>query len=210
MLNERNRDWAPCAPTADPAASHGWRMGRRRKAGKRQPNGRLRKAKLGLPLPERLTHGAVERLVEPIADDDGRPVSPYRAVSLLAGMERSGSIDQDQRAAGDTFREKFFVSGLAPLRAAALLRSAGTTAGREPNARAEAARLSIYHAVVAVGGLASPSGSVLWSVIGWDRSLSEWALEQGTNGRRLTADEAKIILVFALGDLARHYRIGRA
>ncbi len=183
-------------------------MGRARKAGKRQPNGRLRKANLGLPLADRLRHGAVERMKEPIADDEGRPVSPYRAVSLLAGMERSGSIDKDQRAAGDTFREGFFAAGLSPLRAAALLRSAGTTAGREPTARVEAARLAIYHAIVAVGGLASPAGSVLWCVLGWDRSLSEWALSR-SNGRRLTAVEAQIILVFALNDLAKHYRLAR-
>jgi hypothetical protein len=145
---------------------------------------------------------------EPIADDEGRPVSPYRAVSLLAGMERSGAIDKDQRAAGDTFRDVFFAAGLSPLRAAVMLRSAGTTAGREPSARVEAARLAVYHAIVAVGGLASPAGSVLWSVIGWDRSLAEWALARG-NGRRVTAAEAQIILVFALGDLARHYRHAR-
>ncbi len=184
-------------------------MGRARKAGKRQPNGRLRKAKLGLPLPERLRHGAVERMAEPIADDDGRPASPYRAVSLLASMERAGTIDKDQRAAGDTFRDVFFAAGLSPLRAAVMLRSAGTTAGREPTARVEASRVAIYHAIVAVGGLASPAGSVLWGVIGWDRSLAEWAIAQGHNGRRITPEHARIILVFALGDLARHYRLSR-
>ncbi len=183
-------------------------MGRARKSGKRQPNGRLRKAKLGHPLPERLRHGAVERLLEPIADDDGRPVSPYCAVSLLASMERAGTIDKDRRAAGDTFRDKFFAAGLTPLHAAALLRSPATTAGREPNARVEAARLAIYHAIVAVGGLASPAGSVLWSVIGWDRSLAEWALARG-NGRRISLAEAQLILVFALGDLATYYRDAR-
>ncbi len=183
-------------------------MGRSRKAGKRQPNGRLRKAKIGTPLPERLAHGAVERMAEPIADDDGRPVSPYRAVSLLAGMERAGTIDKDQRAAGDAFRDEFFAAGLSPLRAAVLLRSAVTTSGREPTSRVEASRLAIYHAIVAVGGLASPAGSVLWSVIGWDRSLADWALERDT-GRRLSLDEAKLILVFALGDLARHYARSR-
>lgn len=183
-------------------------MGRARKSGKRQPNGRLRKANLGLPLADRLRHGAVERMKEPIADDEGRPVSPYRAVGLLAGMERSGAIDKDQRAAGDTFRDGFFAAGLSPLRAAALLRSAGSTAGREPIARVEAARLAIYHAIVAVGGLASPAGSVLWTVLGWDRSLAEWALSR-TNGRRITVAEAQMILVFALGDLAKHYRLMR-
>jgi len=183
---------------------------RNRRSGEREPNGRLkrRRTDLGVPLPERQQHGTVHRLAESIADDDGRPVFPYRAVSLLAGLEHAAIIDNDQRVAGDTFRDKFFAAGFIPLHAAPLLRSPVATGGHAPNSRVEAAQLAIYRALGAVGGFDSPAGSVLWNVIGYETSLSDWSLAH-SNGRRITSGEAQIILVFALGELAKHYRIMR-
>jgi DNA-binding Xre family transcriptional regulator len=88
-------------------------------------------------------HGSVERLAQPIADDDGRPVTPYRSVTLLLTLERAGTIDSDQLDAGEKFRERFFAADLAPLHAAALVRSPSATAGSAPSARIEAARLAV-------------------------------------------------------------------
>jgi hypothetical protein len=38
-----------------------------------------------------------------------------------------------------------------------------------------------------------------------ERSLKEWALEQGWNGRRVTQEAASGILIAALGTLEAHF-----
>jgi hypothetical protein len=43
-------------------------------------------------------------------------------------------------------------------------------------------------------------------VLGWERSLKEWALEQGWNGRRVSQEAASGILIAALGALEAHFR----
>ena len=67
---------------------------------------------------------------------------------------------------------------------------------------------AVWRAVLAVGGPASPGGSCLWHVVGWGRSLKEWALEQGWSGRRVSQEAASGILIAALGALEAHYRHG--
>ncbi|MBV9858739.1 MAG: hypothetical protein JO038_01335 [Alphaproteobacteria bacterium] len=67
--------------------------------------------------------------------------------------------------------------------------------------RIETARNAIWRAISAVGGIGSPAGSCLWHVLGWERSLKEWALEQGWSGRRVSQEAASGILVAALGAL---------
>ena len=71
----------------------------------------------------------------------------------------------------------------------------------------ESAREHVWRALVAVGGPGSPAGSCLWHVVGWERSLKEWALEQGWNGRRVSQEAASGILIAALGILEAHYRL---
>jgi hypothetical protein len=45
----------------------------------------------------------------------------------------------------------------------------------------------------------------LWHVLGWERSLKEWALEQGWSGRRVSQETASGILIAALGVLESHF-----
>ena len=40
----------------------------------------------------------------------------------------------------------------------------------------------------------------------WERSLKEWALQQGWSGRRVSQAAASGILIAALGALEAHYR----
>ena len=75
-----------------------------------------------------------------------------------------------------------------------------------PGLRAEVARTSVWRAVSAVGGISSPAGSCLWHVVGWERSLKEWAQEQGWAGRRVSQEAASGILIAALGALETHFR----
>jgi len=166
------------------------------------------------PTPERRNHGIVERLERPIADESGRPARPYRAVDTLATMERRGSITAGMRQAGEDFRARFATAQLDPLRAPDWSRlrvgsSSRFGAGDEPGLRIEGARNVVWRAILAVGGIGSPAGSCLWHVVGWERSLKEWALEQGWSGRRVSQEAASGILIAALGALEAHFGMGR-
>ena len=167
-----------------------------------------------MPTPERRNHGVVERLERPIADESGRPARPYRAVDTLATMERRGSITAGMRQAGEDFRARFATAQLDPLRAPDWSRlrvgiSSRSRAGDEPGLRIEGARDVVWRAIQAVGGIGSPAGSCLWHVVGCERSLKEWALEQGWSGRRVSQEAASGILIAALGALAAHFGITR-
>jgi hypothetical protein len=161
------------------------------------------------PTPERLRHGPVEPLARPIADAAGRPARPWRAIDTLAIMEGRGSITPAMRQAGEDFRARFTVAQLDPLRALdpSHLRIAELGPRPEKEAigpRIEAARRSVWRALQAVGGIGSPAGSCLWHVLGWERTLREWAQEQGWNGRRIKPESAAGILIAALGALESH------
>jgi len=161
------------------------------------------------PTPERQRHGPIERLSQPIADSAGRPARPYRAIDTLAIMERRGSITAGMRQAGEDFRARFTVAQLDPLRALdpTHLRIAelGPRPGKEaPAPRIEAARKTVWRTIQAVGGIASPAGSCLWHVIGWQLPVKEWALQQGWSGRRISQETASGILIAALGALESH------
>jgi hypothetical protein len=163
-----------------------------------------------MPTPERRNHGIVERLDRPIADESGRPARPYRAVDTLATMERRGSITARMRQAGEDFRARFTTAQLDSLRAPdwSRLRLGGSSGFRTengPGLRIERARDVVWRAILAVGGIGSPAGSCLWHVVGWERSLKEWALEQGWSGRRVSQEAASGILIATLGALEAHF-----
>jgi hypothetical protein len=158
---------------------------------------------------ERLRHGPIE-LSPVIADDEGRPSRPYRAVDTLLRMERHGSITPGMRQAGEEFRRRFAIAQLDPLHAldVSRLSLADRPAPRGdhvPGLRVETARNAVWKAIRAVGGIASPAGSCLWHVVGWERSLNEWAKEQGWAGRRVSPEAASGILTAALGTLENRY-----
>ncbi len=135
-------------------------------------------------------------------DPDGRIVVHHRTVDTLGKMLCSGTIDQAMHDAAKDFQAAFIVAQLDPLRALPILRVPGT--GREPelNERQLLARRGVHEAMEAVGGISGPAGSCLWHVVGLQRSVREWAIRQGWNGRRVDQKAAKGILVAALGVLA--------
>ena len=162
------------------------------------------------PTRERYGQGAVERLERPIADHAGRPSRPYRAVDVLAMMERRGTITAGMRRAGEDFRASFATAQLDPLQALdparlRLGRLGGHRSEDGPHRRIEAARQAVWRALVAVGGIGSPAGSCLWHVVGWESSVKEWALRQGWNGRRVSQEAASGMLIAALGALEAHF-----
>jgi hypothetical protein len=165
------------------------------------------------PTKERARQGAIEQPARPIADNAGRPARPFRAVDVLHTMERRGSITAGMREAAEDFRVRFATAQLDPLRALDYSRTRDGAAktgarGNGQGLRVEAAREHVWRAITAVGGPRSPGGSCLWHVVGWERSIKEWALGQGWNGRRISQEAASGILVAALGALEAHYHRG--
>jgi hypothetical protein len=162
------------------------------------------------PTPERRAQGPVEQVKREIGDVSGRPARPYRAVDTLAAMERRGSITPGMRQAGEDFRARFTTAQLDPLRAFDISRprtgnfhSFGSADGR--GSRIDKAREVVWRAILAVGGLGSAGGSCVWHVLGWERSLKEWALEQGWSGRKVSQEAASGILIAALGTLETYF-----
>jgi hypothetical protein len=124
-------------------------------------------------------------------------------------MERRGSITAGMRQAGEDFRARFKTAQLDPLKAFDISRpmadrKAARSFSEEPGLRIESAREVVWLALLAVGGLGSAGGSCLWHVLGWERSLKEWALEQGWRGRRVSQEVASGIFIAALGALEAH------
>jgi hypothetical protein len=166
------------------------------------------------PTTERYRHGAIERLDRPITDAAGAIARPHRAIDTLLAMERRGSITAAMRQAGEDFRRHFAIARLDPLRALDWSQPKQTGAvrshGAETGWRIEKAREFVWQTISVVGGLGSPGGSCLWHVVGWERSLKEWALDQGWSGRRVSPESASGILIAVLGTLDAHYRCGTA
>jgi hypothetical protein len=134
-------------------------------------------------------------------DPDGHIVVHHRTVDTLGKMLRAGTIDQAMHEAGQDFQAAFIVAQLDPLRALPVLRIPGT--GRDPDLndlQLHAGR-RVHEAMQALGGISSPAGSCVWHVVGLQRSVREWAMRQGWNGRPIRQEQAQGILVAALGVL---------
>lgn len=154
--------------------------------------------------------GSVIRYVRE-EDDDRKPVDHYRTVDTLALMLRNGSITGAMHDAGQQFSQDFaraFASGVASSRLDGL--PGGTAPGQMMVEKNAGAARAVRDALDAVGGNSSPAGSALWYVAGLQMSIRDWALRDGWNGKRVEKNEAKGILVAALGVLARYYGYERA
>ncbi len=149
--------------------------------------------------------GSVIRYVRE-EDDDQKPADHFRTVDTLALMLRNRTITEAMHDAGQQFSQDFaraFASGVASPKLDGL--PGGTAPGQMMVERNAGAARAVRDALDAVGGHGSPAGSALWFVAGLQLSIRDWALRDGWNGRRLDRDEAKGILVAALGVLARYY-----
>ena len=154
--------------------------------------------------------GSVIRYVRE-EDDDQKPVDHYRTVDTLALRLRNGSITGAMHDAGQQFSQDFaraFASGVASSRLDGL--PAGTTPGQMMVEKNAGAARAVRDALEAVGGNSSPAGSALWYVAGLQMSIRDWSLRDGWNGKRVEKNEAKGILVAALGVLARYYGYERS
>ena len=154
--------------------------------------------------------GSVIRYVRE-EDDDQKPAEHFRTVDTLALMLRNRTITEAMHDAGQQFSQDFaraFGSGVASPKLDGL--PGGTAPGQMMVERNAGAARAVRDALDAVGGHGSPAGSALWYVAGLQLSIRDWALRDGWNGKRVEKNEAKGILVAALGVLARYYGYERS
>ena len=137
-------------------------------------------------------------------DPDGRIVVHHRTVDTLGKMLRAGTITQEMHDAAKDLEATFIIANLDPLRAIPILRVPGNGRDPELNERQLDARQRVHKALQALGGISSPAGSCIWHVVGLQRSVREWAMRQGWNGRPVDQKQAQGVLVAALGMLAAH------
>jgi hypothetical protein len=155
--------------------------------------------------PERWRRGDVERLPQAVADEAGHPSRPYRVVDTLAAMQRRGTITASMRQSADHFHAQFVLASLDPLRAADLNSIRGAWRDVPMSLRQAEARTKVWQALQALGGIASPSGSCIWHVVGCEWTIKDWALREGWGGRPLSQETAAGILVGGLGVLQGFY-----
>ena len=156
------------------------------------------------PTRARRQHDMVERVEgRELIDSNGVVATPFRVTDTLQLMARRGTISAEMHAAGIRFRDAFAVAQLDALRAADMARAGGRGwSDIAIGGQVERARGEVWRMLQAVGGLASPAGSVLWHVLGLGQSLTQWAGTQGWCGRRISREAAGGILVAALGAMA--------
>jgi hypothetical protein len=162
------------------------------------------------PTRERRAKGPIERLTIPVEDSHGEWSRPLRAVDTLTAMLREGSIGLSEKKAGDRFHDLFRLAHFDGLFAADPTRLpvilANGRSGRSVDGN-EAARLQIFSALDALGGVRQPGGSCAWYVLGCELPLTRWALEIGWAGHRVSRLAASGVLITGLGILRGYWHI---
>jgi hypothetical protein len=146
------------------------------------------------------------------ADPDGDPVKHLKSTGTLDVLLRTGSISEYMHAAGEHFAHDFLAAFRDTVKTSRLEfgTRGGASIGLERLERNAHATRRVDQTLAAVGGPGSPCAAALWYVCGLGLSIREWAAREGWNGRMLSRDEAKGILVAALAILAKDYGYDRA
>jgi hypothetical protein len=157
------------------------------------------------PTPERRRQGPIERLPQAIADENGKPARPHRAIDTLGAMLRKSSITAPMHQAGEDFHALFMTASLEPLRAADLNRLPDGMRDLPMTLRQAESRKRIWTILKLLGGLTSAAGSCVWHVVGCQWTVKDWALRQGWNGRLVSPEAASGILIAALSVLQAYF-----
>lgn len=163
---------------------------------------------LSKPSMWRLQHGGFDEGVRGADPDTGTPILHRRAIDSLGVLLANDTITAQMHEAGVIFRTLFQRAAFDRIRTMPLLRIAGGTA--DPLTESQAvAREKVVRAIDALGGFASPSGSIAWYVIGLEQTIREWSLRQGWGGRPMNPAQAQGALLGALGVLSVHFGLVR-
>jgi hypothetical protein len=125
----------------------------------------------------------------------------FRTLDTLGLLLKRGKIDRAAHDAGQNFAEDFFDAQLGGTKAI----DYAATRGGQPSAdsmteHAAFARRRVHQALDAVGGIGSPSGKVLWDIVGLGTPLTQVAQAIGRDRREVIG-----MLISTLFVLARHY-----
>ena len=143
------------------------------------------------PTPERAQHGAIAEVPAPFADAAGAPSAPWRAIDILAALDKREAI-----TAGDAPGRRALPGAIPgrPSRPAPRC-GYGSRADRSQRGprsqwrRRKCARFGLERRA----GPRRPGvavGIMPWHVIGWEMSLTRWALEVSW-GRRRPSDRRR-------------------
>lgn len=156
------------------------------------------------PTPERYQHSPVALCDEEIRDSNDWLSAPYKAVDTLGRLLGNGTITEREHRAGTRFRNAFRRARLDPLRCADLGRPRVDNAPRAEVAdRAYDARDEIAACMTHLG---TPANSCAWYVLGFEMSLSEWALRiSAASVRAIDRETARGVLIGLLGSLAGYF-----
>lgn len=163
---------------------------------------------LSKPSPWRLQHGGFDDGVRGADPETGTPILHRRAIDSLGVLLANDTITAQMHEAGVIFRTLFQRAAFERIRTMPLLRIAGSTADLLTESQA-VAREKVVRAIDALGGFASPSGSIAWYVIGLEQTIREWSLRQGWGGRAMNPAQAQGALLGALGVLSVHFGLMR-
>jgi hypothetical protein len=144
-------------------------------------------------------------------DPNGIEVTHHRTVDTLGMMLDSGAITPGMHAAALDFQAAFTIAcfdSMPRVNLNLMARSPSSAHDvRDLTDAQVAARERVARALDALGGHGSPAGSCVWHVVGMQTSIREWALRQGWSGRPVPRENARGILIAALGVLAKHYGV---
>jgi hypothetical protein len=132
-----------------------------------------------------------------------------RATDTLDRMKRADTIDDDQLAAARRFQATFVRSKLDPLRAANYGPRSSKGQREEVAASIAAAKEQVGRAIMALGGIGSLPGAIVYAVVGEGKTIEEWCSEYRFATRRpLNVTAARGVLVAALDILRAKFGIG--
>lgn len=155
-------------------------------------------APTSLPPLERANHDPVVRAEKSVADTDGMPGWPYRALGIVAKLEHAGRLTKAQARAADDFHDHFRRAALDGLRAADLQRLPGNGFHASALDGSEGAREWVGRAIRRLGGAGAITADIAWHVLGLEWSLRRWAQERWHSGH----SEACGVLLAAIDILA--------
>ena len=125
----------------------------------------------------------------------------FRTLDTLGLLLKRKKIDRAAHDAGQSFAEDFYDAQLGGAKAIdyAAVRG-GQLSADSMTEHAAFARRRVHQALGAVGGIGSPSGKVLWDIVGLGTPLTQAAQEIGRDRREVIG-----MLISTLFVLARHY-----
>jgi hypothetical protein len=111
----------------------------------------------------------------------------YRTLDTLGLLLKRGKIDRAAHDAGQRFAEDFQNAQLGGARAIdyAAVRSGNSSSGESITEHAAFSRRHVHKALDAVGGIGSPSGKVLWDIVGLGMPPTEMADNEQLHRREI-------------------------